>query len=176
MGVGWQKKSFVLILLRFVLTNHLCVSIEHISIHCDWVSFRKMKSFICICFCSALAPYTRVHLVSNLDEAGVSIHRISISPRAPFYVPEPIWRYFHNESIFLQNSRVLALKRQRDHPYKTSANFHNFWPLPPYHRHSSKILMKGIFDPYVLWPFHHWHMGTPSPPKTCWRLKWMVPD
>ena len=40
-----------------------------------------------------------------------------------------------------------------EHPFKASANFHNFWPLPPYHRHSSKMLMKGIFDPYVLWPY-----------------------
>ena len=62
-----------------------------------------------------------------------------------------------------------------DHPFKTLANFHNFWPLPPNHRHSSKMLMKGIFYPYVLWPFDHRHMGTPLPPKTCWRLKWMVP-
>ena len=52
----------------------------------------------------------------------------------------------------------------RDHPFKTSANFHNVWPLPPYHRHSSKMLMKGIFYPYVLWPFDHRHMGTPLPP------------
>ena len=37
----------------------------------------------------------------------------------------------------------------RDHPFKTSANFDDFWPLPPYHRHSTKMLMKGIFDPYV---------------------------
>ena len=49
-------------------------------------------------------------------------------------------------------------------------------PLPPYHQHSSKMLMKGIFDPYVLWPFDHRHMGTPLPPKTCWCLKWMVPN
>jgi hypothetical protein len=54
----------------------------------------------------------------------------------------------------------------------------NFWPLPPYHRHSSKMLMKGIFDPYVLWLLDHWHMGIPlpPPPKTCWRLKWTVPN
>ena len=56
-----------------------------------------------------------------------------------------------------------------------SAIFYNFWPLPPYHRHSSKMLMKGIFDPYVLWPFDHRHTGTTLPLKTCWRLKWMVP-
>ena len=36
-----------------------------------------------------------------------------------------------------------------DHPFKTSANFHDFWPLPSYHQHSNKMLMKGIFDPYV---------------------------
>ena len=36
--------------------------------------------------------------------------------------------------------------------------------VPPYHRHSSKMLMKGIFDPYVMWPFDHRHMGTPLPP------------
>ena len=51
-----------------------------------------------------------------------------------------------------------------DHPFKTSANFHDFWPLPPYHQHSTKMLMKGIFDPYVLWPFDHRHIGTPLPP------------
>ena len=54
----------------------------------------------------------------------------------------------------------------RDHPFKTSANFHDFWPLPPYHRHFSKMLMKGIFYPYVLWPFYHRHMETPYPPTS----------
>ena len=34
--------------------------------------------------------------------------------------------------------------------------------------------MKGIFDPYVLWPFDHRPMGTPLPLKTCWLLKWIV--
>ena len=68
-----------------------------------------------------------------------------------------------------------ALILIRDHPFKKSANFHDFWPLPPYHRHSSKMLMKGIFDPYVLRLFDHLYMVTPLPPKTCWRLKWMVP-
>ena len=32
--------------------------------------------------------------------------------------------------------------------------------------HSSKMLMNGIFDPYVLWPLDHWHMGTPLPPAS----------
>ena len=40
-----------------------------------------------------------------------------------------------------------------DHSFKTSDNFHDFWPLHPYHWHSSKMLMKGFFYPYVLWPF-----------------------
>ena len=44
------------------------------------------------------------------------------------------------------------------------------WKWAPCHRHSSKMLVKEIFD-----PFDHPHMGTPFPPKTCWRLKWMVP-
>ena len=56
---------------------------------------------------------------------------------------------------------------------KTLANFHDFWPIPPYHRHSSKMLMKGIFAPYVLWPFGHRHMGTLLPHKICWRLKFV---
>ena len=75
----------------------------------------------------------------------------------------------------LRPSSLQLLQLIWDHPFKTTANFHDFWPLRPYHRHSSKMLMKGIFDPYVLWPFDHRHMGTPLPPKTCWRLKWMVP-
>ena len=58
----------------------------------------------------------------------------------------------------------LTINILRDHPFKTSANFHDFLPLAPYHRHSSKMLMKGIFVPYVLWPFDHRHLGTPLPP------------
>ena len=74
--------------------------------------------------------------------------------------------------IFRQNGEIEI----RDHPVKTSAYFHNFWPLPPYYQHSSTMIMKGIFTPYVLWSFDHWHMGTTlPPPKTRWRLKWMVP-
>ena len=33
----------------------------------------------------------------------------------------------------------------RDHPFKTSVNFHDFWPLHPYHQHSSKCLWRGFF-------------------------------
>ena len=40
-------------------------------------------------------------------------------------------------SVTLQMTLKLDL---RDHPFKTLANFDNFWPLPPYHRHSSKML------------------------------------
>ena len=69
---------------------------------------------------------------------------------------------------FWQARRYIAFSIKeswiRDHPFKTSAIFHDFWPLPPYHRHSSKMLMKGIFDPYVLWPFDRRHMGIPLPP------------
>ena len=60
-----------------------------------------------------------------------------------------------------------------DHSFKTAANFHDFWPLPPYHRHSG--LWRGflILMYCDLWAIGTW--GHPSPPKTCWRLKWMVP-
>ena len=47
-------------------------------------------------------------------------------------------------------------------PFKMSANFHNFWPLPPYHRHSSKMLMKGIKFSQVCKPLHSkyvYHVG-----------------
>ena len=63
----------------------------------------------------------------------------------------------------------------RDHPFRTSVNFHDFWPLHPYRQNSSKMLMKGIFYPYVLQPLTVGPWGHPSLPKTCWRLKWMVP-
>ena len=63
-----------------------------------------------------------------------------------------------------KHAHALHLIPKRDHSFKTSAIFHDFWPLSPYHRHSSKMLMKGIFAPSVLWPFVHRHMGTPLPP------------
>ena len=44
----------------------------------------------------------------------------------------------------------------RDHPFKTSANFHNFWPLPPH---------VGKFGRFL----------TPPPLKNR-SLKWMVPN
>ena len=68
--------------------------------------------------------------------------------------------------IELSTSRFIVLCGEsaiRDHPFETSANCHDFLPQPPYNRHFSKMLMKGIFDPYVLWPFEHWHMRTSSP-------------
>ena len=68
----------------------------------------------------------------------------------------------NSKYYFLQS--IMERTKVWDHPFKTSANFHDFLPLAPYHRHSSKMLMKGIFDPYVLWPFDHRHMGTPLPP------------
>ena len=66
--------------------------------------------------------------------------------------------------LILNFSIAFGPNLKRDHSFKTSANFYDFWPLPPYHRHSSKMLMKGIFDPYVLWPLDHRHRGTPLPP------------
>ena len=46
---------------------------------------------------------------------------------------------------FVSKLSVAKSSMLGDHPFKTSANFHNFWPLPPYHRHYSKMLMKGFF-------------------------------
>ena len=58
-----------------------------------------------------------------------------------------------NSNNYIRVARLVpSVIENRDHPFKTSANFHDFWPLPPYHRNSSKMLMKGIFGPYVLWP------------------------
>ena len=62
-------------------------------------------------------------------------------------------------SIWMKS--LLGIFSLGDHSFKTSANFHDFWPLPPYHRHSSKMLMKGIFDPYGLGPSAH---GDTPPP------------
>ena len=53
----------------------------------------------------------------------------------------------------------------KDHSFKTLANFSNFWPLPPYHQHSSKILMKGIFDLYVHCTFGLSAHGDTLPPR-----------
>ena len=44
-------------------------------------------------------------------------------------------------------------------------NFTNFWPLPPYRRQ---------FFSTIRWQI--WQIFDPSPPKTCRRLKWMVPE
>ena len=72
------------------------------------------------------------------------------------YFSDPIWT--SSWAIWVEKHARHNLSRQAR---KTSANFHDFWPLPHYHRHSSNILMKGIFDPYV--PLDHRHMGTPLP-------------
>ena len=57
-----------------------------------------------------------------------------------------------------------------DHSFRTSANFHDFWPLPPYNQHSSKMLMKGIFALYILWPLDLWTIGTWGHPS---HLSWV---
>ena len=56
----------------------------------------------------------------------------------------------------------------RDHPFKTSANFHDFWPLPPCPTTISvraKCLWRGFL---ILMYFDLWTIGTwghPSPPR-----------
>ena len=61
----------------------------------------------------------------------------------------------NSKYYFLQS--IMERTKVWDHPFKTSANFHDFWPLPPYHRHSSKILMKGflILCTVTFWPSAH---------------------
>ena len=51
-----------------------------------------------------------------------------------------------------------------DHPFKTSANFHDFWLLPPTVG-SFLLLSIGKFGQFL----------TSPPPKKCRRLTWMVP-
>ena len=62
-----------------------------------------------------------------------------------------------------------------DHSLKTSANFHDFWPLPPTIDIPSKCLWRGFLILMFcdLWTIGTW--GHPSLSKACWRLKWMVP-
>ena len=72
---------------------------------------------------------------------------------------------FKTEGLEIDNCmrslRKIYSLTERDHPFKTSANFHDFWPLPPFA--FLQNFMKEIFDPYILWPFDRWHMGHPSP-------------
>ena len=44
-------------------------------------------------------------------------------------------------------------------------NFHDFWPLPLYCRQFFSTIHRQI-----------WKIFDPSPPKTCRRPKWMVPN
>ena len=53
----------------------------------------------------------------------------------------------------------------RDHPFKTSANFSRFLTPPP--------LPSAVF--YYYPSAQIWQIFDPSPPKQCRRLKWMVP-
>ena len=67
----------------------------------------------------------------------------------------------------------LKLNRIRDHPFKSSENFHDFWPLPPSPPTigiPAKCLWRGflILMYCDLLTIGTW--GHPSPPKTCWRL------
>ena len=64
----------------------------------------------------------------------------------------------------------------RDHSFKTSANFHYFLPLPPTIGIPEKCLWRGFLTLMCseLLTIGTW--GHPSPPKACWRLKWMVPN
>ena len=63
-----------------------------------------------------------------------------------------------------------------NHSFKTSANFHDFWPLPPTIGIPAKCLWWGFFILMYLYDLLTIGMsGHPSPPKTCWHLKWMVP-
>ena len=75
----------------------------------------------------------------------------------------------HDASIF-QNYRMWRDKFTTwskifwDHPFKTLVNFFDFWALP-FSVGSSLLLFLGNFGQIL----------TPSPPKKCWHLTWMVP-
>ena len=58
------------------------------------------------------------------------------------------YRVFRLETIHLRRRQI----------------FTNFWPLPPYRRQFFSTIRRQI-----------WQIFDPSPPKTCRRLKWMVP-
>ena len=68
---------------------------------------------------------------------------------------------FWGLDIFLQTGTI------RDHSFKMSANFHDFWPLPPTIAIPAKCLWRGflILVYCDLLTISIW--GHPSPPKTC---------
>ena len=60
---------------------------------------------------------------------------------------------------------IICIIHERDHQFKTSANFHDFLPLPsPF---GSFLLLSVV---------KFGHFLTPPPLKKCRRLKWMVPN
>ena len=69
----------------------------------------------------------------------------------------------HNHYFWSSNTTPL-IRRGRILMDKKGKIFILFWPLPPYCRQFFSTIRRQI-----------WQIFDPSPPKTCRRLKWMVP-
>ena len=93
----------------------------------------------CIMLRFFLSPYSYISLIWNRVDFEI----------APWYV---------HCTYFLVNR-----EGPRDHPFKTSAHFHDFWPLPPPLGVSYYCPLANLSN---FWP---------PPSKKCRRLKCMVP-
>ena len=111
---------------------------------------RKMKSFIWGFLTIFSATSFEKHLIYSKKTNGQAFKIADVQKSTGEF----------SHVVYLKEFFSKQTLEIRDNP---SANFHDFWPLTPYHHHSRKMLMKRIFDPYVLWPFNHRHMGTPFP-------------
>ena len=78
-----------------------------------------------------------------------------------FQVVENYWGKCVSNSTIQCQFNVWSKQKDRDHPFKTSANFSWFLTPTPYRRQFFTTIRQQI-----------WQIFDPSPPKKCRRLKW----
>ena len=80
---------------------------------------------------------------------------------------EYIWPKFYLIFMHFGNFSDMALFNPWDHPFKTSANFTNFWPLPPYR---FLVLSVGKFVQFLT-PPPLWHADVLNGWSPCIKIK-----
>ena len=98
------------------------------------------------------------HCVCVLYPSEHRLYDDSLHSEYHYYISAKKWSFARARRTWLD------LLGQRDHPFKTSAKFHDFWPLPPSRWQIFTTIHRQI-----------WQIFEPPPPKNCRRLKWMVP-
>ena len=156
-----------------MLTDKLYANCFFIRIYLDWLEHAKDSKFLVfkvIFYVKHIGRNPRFdpndigQKLGRLTDIWDIGQKLGTLGRHWADIGQTLGKYWACIGVLHISYNTFCISHVRDHPLKTSANFHDFWPLPPYRRQFFTTIRRQIREIF-----------NPSPPKRCRRLKWMVP-